>query len=367
MPLPGYSSPILWKDRIFLTGGNAERRAVFCYDVRSGRLLWEQTVPAGPTVTAKQLRELKQTGFANSSPATDGLRVYAVFATGDLAAFDLEGKQLWVRHLGVPDDPYGHAVSLYTHEGRLVVQWDQGAEGDPGSKLMLLDGATGEPVWETERNLGANWATGIIIQTGDRLQIINLGGAWVLGYDLATGQELWRVECLGGELTPSPIFAGGLVLAVSPADRLCAMRPDGQGELGEDALLWFGEEEVPDIASPVADQKRVFTVATYGVLVCYDLQTGEKLWDHEVNIECNATPAIVGNRMYLLGADGPVVVGDISGESFQELARIEMPEGFHASPAFAPGRMVLRGETTLFAIGAQATATQTTANPVSGP
>ncbi|RME96419.1 MAG: hypothetical protein D6766_00720, partial [Verrucomicrobia bacterium] len=297
VPLPGYGSPIVWRDRLFVTGGNAERRAVFCYDVRSGRLLWEQTVPAGPAVTAKQLKGLEQTGFANSSPATDGLRVYAVFATGDLAAYDFDGKLVWIRHLGVPDDPYGHAASLYTHEDRLVLQWDQGSEGDPGSKLMLLDGATGNPVWETERDLGSSWATGTIIQTGDRWQIINVGGAWVLGYNLATGKELWRLECLGGELTPSPIFAGGLVLAVSPSDRLCAMRPDGQGELGEDALVWYGEEEVPDIASPVADEKRVFTIATYGVLVCYDLKTGEKLWDHEVDMECNATPAIVANRM----------------------------------------------------------------------
>ena len=354
VPLPGFNSPIVWGDRVFLCGGDVNQRGVFCYDANTGALLWRRDVPRSPGVTTKQLKELEQTGFSAPTMATDGLRVYAVFATGDLVACDLDGNPLWSQARGVPDDPYGHAVSLYTDRDRLVLQWDQGVEGDAVSKLLLLDGATGKPVWETTRDLGANWATGIIIEAADKRQIITLGGMYVVSYNLADGKELWRLECLGGELTPSPIYAGGLVLATSPSDRLCAMRPDGSGELGEDALVWQEDEEVPDIVTPVASTNRVFTLATYGYLICFNLADGKKVWEQDLEVECNATPALVGNRLYLFGTDGTVVVGRVDGDAFAELARFEMGEGFHASPAFAPGRMFLRGEKTLFAIGAKA-------------
>lgn len=353
VPLPGFNSPIVWGNRIFLCGGDATKRGVFCYDATTGAILWQKEVPQGPTVTPKQLKELEQTGFSAPSMATDGLRVYAVFATGDLVAYDLAGNQVWLKPMGVPDDPYGHAISLATHEGRLLLQWDQGHEGDEVSTLFLLDGATGEPVWETPRHFGASWASPVIIEAGGKQQIITLGAMNVLSYNLADGQELWRMECVGGELTPSPIFAGGLVLATSPSDRVCAIRPDGSGELSEDDMVWDADEEVPDIASPVATDELLFTLATYGYLVCYDMKTGEKVWDHDLEVECNATPAIVGDRLYAFSTEGAVRVVE-AGREFKELASFEMGEPIHASPAFAPGRMFVRGESSLFGIGAKA-------------
>ena len=351
VPAPGFNSPIVWGDRVFLCGGNAERRLVLCYDAGTGALRWQKEVPAGPTVTQKQLKELEETGLSASSMATDGLRVYAVFATGDLAAFDLDGRPVWSKALGVPDDPYGHASSLVTHEGRLLLQWDQGYEEDEVSKLSLLDGATGEPVWETPRAFGASWTTPLIINAAGAGQIVTLGASHVVAYNLADGAERWRVDCVGGELTPSPIFAGGLVLATSPSDRVCAIRPDATGELSEDDLVWTEDEEVPDIATPVANEELLFTLATYGVLVCVDVKTGEKLWDHDLEMECNASPAIAGDRLYVFGTDGQVFVGRAARE-FGELAKFEMGEPIHASPAFAPGRVFVRGESTLFALGA---------------
>ncbi|MCP5521910.1 MAG: PQQ-binding-like beta-propeller repeat protein [Verrucomicrobiales bacterium] len=353
VPLPGFNSPIVWGNRIFLCGGDATKRGVFCYDATTGAMLWQQEVPQGPAVTAKQIKELEQTGFSAPSMATDGLRVYAIFATGDLAAFDLAGNRVWLKPLGVPDDPYGHAISLATHEGRLLLQWDQGSEGDEVSKLLLLDGATGEPVWETPRNFGSSWATPVIIDAAGKTQIITVGGMDVVSYNLTDGHELWRLECVGGELTPSPIFAGDLVLATSPSDRVCAIPPDRSGELSEDDLAWDADEEVPDITTPVATEEFLFTLATYGYLVCYDLKNGGKLWDHDLEVEFNATPAIVGNRLYAFSTEGAAFVGEVGREA-GEFTRIELGEPIHASPAFAPGRMFVRGEQTLFGIGAKA-------------
>lgn len=350
VPLPGFNSPIVWGHRVFLCGGDASKRGVFCYDANTGAMLWQKEVPQGPSVTAKQIKALEQTGFSAPSMATDGLRVYAIFATGDLVAFDLAGNQVWLKPLGVPDNPYGHAISLLTHEGRLLLQWDQGSEGDEVSKLLLLDGATGEPVWETPRNFGSSWATPTLIEAAGKQQLIALGAMHVLSYNLADGKELWRLECVGRELTPSTIFAGGLVLATSPSDRVCAIRPDGSGELSEDDLVWDADEEVPDITTPVATDEFLFTMATYGYLVCSDMKTGEKLWDHDLEVEFNATPAIVGNRLYAFSTEGAAFVGEVGREP-GEFTRIELGEAIHASPAFAPGRMFVRGELNLFAIG----------------
>lgn len=352
VPLHGFNSPIVWGNRVFLSGGDATNRAVFCYDATTGAMLWQREVPQGPAVTAKELTALAETGFSAPTMATDGQRVYAVFATGDLAAFDLDGDQVWLKPLGVPDDPYGHSTSLATHEGRLLLQWDQGYEGDEVSTLFLLDGATGEPVWETPRHFGASWASPIIIEAAGKGQIITMGALNVLSYSVADGQELWRMECVGGELTPSPIFAGGLVLATSPSDRICAIRPDGSGELSEDEMVWDADEEVPDIGTPVATDELLFTLNTYGYVVCYDMKTGEMLWNHDLEVESNATPAIVGNHLFGFSTEGAAFVGP-AGREVAEFTRIEMGEAIHASPAFAPGRMFVRGESTLFAIGAK--------------
>lgn len=351
VPAAGFNSPIVWKDRVFLSGGSVERREVLAFDVSTGNLRWRQEVPLGPTVTQRQLRDLEQSGFAAPTMATDGLRVYAVFATGDLAAFDLNGRLLWNRALGVPDNHYGHALSLVTHEGRLLLQWDQGHEGDDVSKLIAFDGATGEVAWESRRDFGACWATPIVIETADTWQVIAVGGRYVIGYDVRDGTEHWRLDCLAGELAPSPIQVGDLLLATSPSDRVCAMRFDRRGEFGESDLIWTGSEEVPDITTPVATGELVFTLASYGYLLAFDLATGTKLWEHDLDLPFHASPAIVGDRLHVFSTDGEGVVGRVDREAFVELARFNMGEPVHASPAFTPDRMIVRGEHHLFAIG----------------
>ena len=140
------SSPIVWEGRIFLTGADDESRQLYCVDADSGKLLWQHDVdgvPGSPD-SGKLPEVLDQAGFAAPTPTTDGKYVAAVFATGELVCVDTQGKRNWIRHLGVPNNHYGHASSLLCHEDLLFVQYDQ----KENSQLLAFNLASGKPVWQ---------------------------------------------------------------------------------------------------------------------------------------------------------------------------------------------------------------------------
>jgi outer membrane protein assembly factor BamB len=127
VPAAGYSSPVVWGDRVFLSGGDEAKRELMCFDAQSGKLLWEGGVPKTAGSPEKTPEVPEQCGMAAATMATDGRRVYAMFANGDLAAFDFDGHLVWSKFLGFPKNPYGHAASLLTWQDRVIVQFDQGA------------------------------------------------------------------------------------------------------------------------------------------------------------------------------------------------------------------------------------------------
>ncbi len=352
VPAPGFNSPIVWGNRVFLSGTEAEKREVFCFDADSGQILWQRPVQNVPGSPAKLPEIPESTGFAAATMATDGRRVYAIFGNGDLAAFTLDGAPAWARNIGVPKNAHGHAASLAFWQGRLIVQLDQG-EGSGGlSRLYALDGATGREVWQRSRPVPSSWATPIVIEAAGKTQIITLGVPWVIAYSVADGNELWRAEALDGEVTPSPIFAGGFVFVVSPNIKLAALRPDGQGDVSKTHVAWFAEDNVPDITSPVGNGELVFTLSTSGLLTCYDVKDGKKLWEQDFVMECHASPTIVGNRLYAITTKGTVIAVE-AGRQFKELARMEMGEKIFASPAVVRDRIFIRGAKHLFGIGAK--------------
>jgi outer membrane protein assembly factor BamB len=350
IPAKGFSSPIIWGQNIFLSGGDTSKREVFCFALGSGQLIWRQAVTNVPGAPAQPPEIPETTGYASSSMATDGRRVYSIFATGDLAAFTLEGKQVWAKSFGPLKNPYGYATSLATWKDRLVVQLDQGEAEENKSKLYALDGRNGQMVWQTPRKVGSSWASPIVIEAAGKQQIITLAVPWVISYDTNDGKELWRVEGLNGEITPSPVFAGGLLFIVSPSDRLMAIRPDGQGDVTKTHIAWTSEENVPDVTSPVGDGELVFTITTGGLLTCFDAKDGKKLWEHDFETDFHASPSIAGNKLYLFSQKGAAIVVEVARE-FKQLARIEMGDSFHASPAFAQDKMILRGVSNLWCIG----------------
>ncbi|MBK9139873.1 MAG: PQQ-binding-like beta-propeller repeat protein [Verrucomicrobia bacterium] len=350
LSLPGFNSPIIWGNRVFLSGGDAARRSVAAFDLATGQRVWEQAVTGVPGSPAKAPEIPESTGFAASTMATDGLRVYAIFANGDLAAFTLDGRPVWSKHLGVPQNQYGHANSLAVWEGRVIVQLDQG-DADAGlSKLIAFDGASGRVAWQVPRKVPESWASPIVVEAAGRAQIITLAGEFVIAHSAGDGAELWRVQELHGEIAPSPIFAGGFVLAVSPNDKLMAIQPDGLGDVTKTHVAWHADDGIPDVTSPVSNGELVFLVTSYGLLSCFDVSSGKKLWEHECDTDVHATPAVAGNRVYVLGGKGKVVVVEAARE-FKELATFDLGEAIFASPAFREGRMVIRTAKSLLCVG----------------
>jgi outer membrane protein assembly factor BamB len=350
IPAPGHSSPIVWGNRVFISGGTADRREVFCYNASSGALLWQRAIENVPGSPLKISEVPEDAGCAAPTMATDGRRVYIIFANGDLGALNFDGSVVWTKYLGPIKNPYGHAASLAVWGGNLLIQLDQGETRAEGSKLISLQGASGRVLWERSRPVPASWATPIVIEAAGKTQIITLADPWVIAYTLADGNELWRAQLLENEVVPSPVFAGGFVLLLNPGARLMALRPDGTGDVTQTHVAWATGENVPDIASPVGNGELVFTVTSAGTATCFGVNDGKKIWETNLDTEVQASPGLLGSRLFILGESGALVTLQ-AGRELHEMGRTQLPDKFDASPAFASGHVFLRGVTNLYCLG----------------
>ncbi|MBI5768115.1 MAG: PQQ-binding-like beta-propeller repeat protein [Verrucomicrobia bacterium] len=352
VPAAGFNSPIVWNDRVFLSGATKEKREVLCFDARDGRLLWTCAVPADPRGPGNAKEPIDDTGYAASTMATDGRNAFVIFGNGTLAAVTFDGKVAWTKHLGMPNNAYGHATSLAVWQDRVIVQYDQGTPEAPNSKIVAFDGLTGRVAWETARKIPCSWATPIVFEAAGKAQIVTLGEPHVIAYDASNGAELWRVELMHGEIAPSPVFAGGRVLVVNPTQFLAALKPDGSGDVTASHVAWKVEGVIPDVVSPVSDGEFAFVSDSGGVLTCFEAATGKQVWEKDLQAQVQASPVIVGKRLYVCTTAGTMFVIEVARE-FRQLARNELGEKFFASPALAGGRMFLRGDKHLFCLGVE--------------
>ncbi|MFC1582220.1 PQQ-binding-like beta-propeller repeat protein [Planctomycetota bacterium] len=349
--LKGESSPIVWGDRLFLTGGNADTHEVFCLDTASGKLIWQRSLKVNPA--GDGIKVWKGYSHAPATAVTDGTRVCTIFANGDLACLDFAGKVLWQKFLGPLQNSYGYAASLDRYKDKLIVQLDQkkAKNGTPRSKLLALNMASGRTVWETVRPVVDSWSTPGIVKVSKSWQIITAANPYVIGHDAATGKELWRVDCLVGDVAPSPIYAGGLVFAAMESSALTAIRPDGKGNVTATHVAWqVTDGEFPSICSPVSDGKLLFLMPSSGYLICWDIITGKMVWEEDMEVAVVSSPALVGEHLYVIGEEGEGLVVK-AGREFKVTARNNLGEGCKTSPAFVSGRIYLRGERHLFCLG----------------
>lgn len=348
--LPGHNSPIVWENRVFVTGADPNKRQVYCFDTLSGKLLWEGDVKGVLQDGDEPLEVMEDTGYAASTAVTDGRRVCAIFATGDVGCFDFEGKKLWNVNLGVPDSAYGYASSLAMYRTLLLIQYDHGGAEDGKSKLIGLDMFTGRTVWETKRPVPNGWSSPIVIEVADQAQVITCGDPWAIAYNPTNGKEIWRAKCLGGEVAPSPIYAGEKIFVIEPYSTLVAIKPDGSGDVTKTHVVWIIEESTPDISCPVSDGEFIFLLTTEGFLTCYKTADGKKVWEHDLEENFLASPSLVGDRLYMLNQEGVMYIAE-AGAEYKELAKCELGEECYASPAFMDGRIYIRGEDNLYCIG----------------
>jgi len=336
----GNNSPIIWGDRIFLSGGNTKKRVVYCFDRNTGIKLWEQEVSQIPGSPATQPKTTDDTGLAAPSMTADGSLVFALFGNGDIIAFDHAGKKAWARNLGVPANHYGHSSSLLTWGGKIFVQYDT----QNGCKVMALSNQTGKTVWTTARSNEISWSSPILAKVNGKIQLILQANPNVAGYDLNSGKQLWTVDCMTGEVGPSPAFGGGLVYAANEYAKMVAINPSN----GE--IVWENSDKLPEVSSPVFFGGHLFVATTYSVLACMDAKTGSQLWEYEGKAAFYSSPMIASGRLYIFDTSGKAYIFTPGSEA-KLIASPELGEKVYATPVFSDGRIYIRGIKNLYCIG----------------
>lgn len=334
LPLPGAGSPIVWGDRVFLSGADAAGHgAVFAYEAKSGKPLWRGDVPltGNPTIFDEH------TTFAAPTPVTDGKRVFAVFATGAIAAFNMDGSTAWTADLGVPEIQYGYASSPLLYKNRLIVQLDQEAEGE--AALVAFDAETGKIAWRAKRAMGASWCSPAVFETAKGPQIVTASCGGVAAYDPKDGSEIWRFKEESHDIVCTPVFTKGLVVATLAAEGTFAIRPDGRGDVTATHLAWKNDDASADVASPVAFGDWVF-VPSYAVQ-CLSAADGKPAAECEVDGTYYASPFVAGGKLYLVNRDGAVTILKAD-KTLAALGKAAVGEPVDATPAVAGGRLFVR-------------------------
>ncbi|MDO5580301.1 MAG: PQQ-binding-like beta-propeller repeat protein [Planctomycetia bacterium] len=377
VPLEGHNSPIIWGDRLFVSGGNAKERKVFCFHTKDGALLWETIIPISSEGKIQEEQDY-ETGSAASTLAADGSRVYAIFSNGDLAAVDFSGKLVWSKGFGVPENHYGYSASLALWFDRIIVQIDIDAKkGDKKtSRLLAIKGKDGSILWDLARkdSIGS-WSSPIVHSFGDQWQLLVMGDPFFAGYDPENGKELWRYTGFNTDVAPSPITDGKTIFAAHTTPGFVAFDSGSKGEISEsEDRFWTAESSgLPNTCCPIQIPDMIMLLAENGSLTGIDLKKKSTIWELFVDEADSfyASPVYAGGKLYLFAKteEAPnAYVIDTSklteknvGKDALDLPEIKgallgkypLPEPVSASPALHEGKIYIRGKSTLWCIGSQ--------------
>lgn len=359
LPGLGSSTPVVWKDRVYVTTsvpiGDTDERLpvhrfeVLCYNRHTGELVWNQTA-----VEERPHEPTHQTnGFASGSPCTDGTHLYVTFGSRGFYCYTLDGELKWKKSLGNmrTRNNFGEGSSPTLSGDYLIVPWDH--EGP--SFLYALDKRTGDIVWQTPRDEPTCWATPLIVEHEGKKQIVMNGQNYARTYDFATGKEIWR--CGGQTQRPaaSPVWLDDVVYIGSGfrGSFLGAFRLGGEGDIeGSDKVLWTKHRDTPDIASLLLTEGRLYYYKEKtGLLTCLDASTGEPHYTTQrVGLRSiYASPIAAGGHIYLCDRSGTTVVIENSPE-LKIVATNQIGETLDASPVPVDDQLFLRGDKHLFCI-----------------
>jgi outer membrane protein assembly factor BamB len=340
IPKKGQSSPVIWDDKIFITGAQDMNCEVYCIDKKTGVILWTGSasgIPGEPSVLPKVDQDA---GLAASTAATNGKVICAVFANGNLVCFDMDGKLKWAKNIGVPESSYGYSSSLLIYENLLLVQYDSNAK----ISLIGFDSETGDQKWETLRKGRAVWSSPVLAYFEGKPQLIINGNPSVSSYDPLTGKELWAVECMSGDVAPSVAVNSTMAYAVTDYAKLAAIKP-GTGA----SVIWEDNTYTPDVSSPVATDDFLFIATGNGDVACYNSQKGDTLWTHYFMDQFYASPVIADDMVYLLDRSGVMHIIRAKSE-FQLVSEASLGERVDCTPAFSDKKIYIRGKKNLYSI-----------------
>ena len=340
LPLAGKSSPVIWEDKIFITGAEGNQCDVYCIDKNSGSVLWTGSaanIPGEPSELPDMNREA---GLAVSTAATNGISVCAIFANGNLACFDMEGKQRWSKNIGLPKNIYGYSSSLLIYDNLLLVQFDSNEK----ISLIGFDLDTGDQKWETLRQGRPVWSSPVLAYFGGTPQVIINGNPAVSGFDAVTGKQLWSLECMSGDVAPSVAVNTTMTYAVTDYAKLTAIKP-GTGA----SIVWEDNSFTPDVSSPVATDEYLFLSTGNGDVACYNSEKGDTLWTHYFQDQFYASPMLADDMVYLLDRSGVMHIVQ-AGSEFKQISEAALGETADCTPAFSDKKIYIRGSKNLYCI-----------------
>ena len=355
--IPGSSSgsPVVWGDQVFIvtsvpTQNEKLSFQLHSYDRNSGKQNWQQTA-----IEAKPLEPTHSTNnYASASPCTDGKYVFAHFGSRGLYCYTMDGKFVWKRDFGVMKtrNGFGEGSSPTLVDDMIIVPWDH----EEQSMLYALNKATGKSIWETKRDEPTCWATPLVVDHEGKRQVIMNGQNKARSYDLATGRELWN--CGGQTERPcaSPCASDGLVF-VGSGHRgafIGAFTLKGEGDISKTKnVAWSINKDTPDVASPILSHGRLyFYKSKSGQLTCVDAASGKPFYSASRIPGLNSTyasPVAAGGRIYLTDRDGTIVVVEDAPE-LKVIATNTMNEPVDATPAPVGNQLFVRGAEHLFCL-----------------
>jgi len=221
--------------------------------------------------------------------------------------------------------------------------------------VVAVDPTDGHTVWKTVcENPTQSYSPPLIRKMAGRFQMITPGNKGVTSYDPRTGKALWWVDGLADDSVITPVYheKSDLVLSCTswPAKVLYAIKPDGEGNVTSNKVVWKTPEGAPYVPSPVAVDDWFFTSSFGGKAVhCYEAATGKILWKEPMGLH-HASPVTANGLIYFLNDDGVMHVVK-AGPKFELVARNELGEKTYASPGFSEGQMFLRSFKNLYCIG----------------
>jgi outer membrane protein assembly factor BamB len=384
--IPGISnaSPVIWGDKVFVvtsisSAGDTTFRTglygdvapvndlsehvwkIYCLDKATGTIVWEREAFKGQPKVKRHTKASQ----ANSTPATDGQRVVAMFGSiGMLAAWDMNGRPLWQTDIGVldsgwffdPDTQWGHSSSPIIHNGRVIVQADRAKD----SFIAAYDAATGKQRWRTARDEISTWGTPTVFEAAGREQIVT-NGPKIRGYDPSNGRLLWTLGPNSEVTVGTPVVGNGLVYVTGgypPARPVYAIKPNASGEItlakdqaSNEVVAWSNGEGTY-IPTPIYYDGILYTCGNNGVVTAYDGATGERLYRARVGGggSFSASPVAADGRLYFANEDGDIFVAR-AGRTYQEIARNAMKEVIMATPAISDGLFIVRTLNHVYGIG----------------
>ena len=343
VPLPGMSSPVVWDNAVFLTGSDGEAQEAYRYDTESGELIWTARIGPFPGSPPELADLTGGAGYAAPTGATDGERLFVIFASGDMACVDFSGTTVWGSNLGYVNDPYGHSSSLLVYDSILIVQYDHGES----PRLAGYDTRTGSQLWRTEREVYDTWSSPVLVETVEGMIVVVNASPFAAGYDPRTGEELWRVEDIYGEVASSPAYAEGRLIIINQLMSILGI------DAGSGESFWESfDVELPDTASPLAYDGRALIPTAFGAVTLISTDSGEIIWRNEFPEGFYASPILAGELIYLLDRAGVMRIIRAS-DQYELVGSPVIGEPSDATPAIVHDRVYIRGSRRLFCIGAR--------------